>query len=166
MRLPKNVGMLALTAALAVTACGDEQPLDPFSTGPVLSAEDVVALEVLTSPVAIDAALALAAFPAAVASRRGVVSRTVAAHGVAEARAAFQEAARLRVQDPTAAAERSGEARRRVARAAQAVLGGSVAVALVERIDGLSADVGENPGAYHDGWGSPNKPDNSGESRP
>jgi hypothetical protein len=155
MRLPRNAGLLPLVMVLVATACGDEQPLMPLTPEPTLSAEDVIALEVLTSPVALDAALALAAGPVAAADRRGLASRMrgAAAGDVAEARARFQEAARLRVQDPTAAAEQSREARRRVAGAAQAMVGGRMAVAMVERIEGLSAEVSENPGAYHDAAG-------------
>lgn len=139
---------LPVLGALALAACDDSQPTDPFQDDALLSQEDALALDILTDPGAIDAALALAEGPVRAARRHGP-----GAHGgdsqATRARQRFQEAVHaLQAGDRVRAMDRAREARTLVAQSVQTTQGAAGLVAMVERAEGLAESVGLDPDAY------------------
>lgn len=153
MRLSRSLRMLPLAGALALAACDVAGPTGPIAEETALSAEDAIALDVLSDAGSVEAALSLAGAPVAVGQRRGMVRGAPAGvvDDVARARLRFQEArdALLR-SDRVRAAERAREARRLLARAIQAAGGGLALMATVERAETLADGVAGDPDAYDD----------------
>lgn len=156
MRLSRAARMLPLLGAFALAACDAGRTTDPMAEEVAFDEEDRIALDVIASPEAVEAALVLADVPVTTAGRHGVMGQGGygAAEGVEEgqayreqARLSFQEAVRaLNGGDSLRALERAREARRLVVRAMAAVGGPGTAAALVERAEGLVAAVRQELG--------------------
>jgi len=156
MTMSRALRMLPLAGALTLAACDAGQPTDPFTDDAFLAQEDEIALDVLSDVGTIDAALALADVPVAVAQRHGMAhgAPSAAQGDLTRARLRFQEAYdALQQRDRVRAADRAREGRRLVAQAALAAGGGRALMAMVERAESLGDEVGAEPGAWNDANG-------------
>ncbi len=141
---------LSLVGVMAFAACADH-PLGPLDEPEEMDMEDLVALEVLSDPQAVESALAFAEMNTTAAARQGMgAPQREAAHQFAiEARSRFEQATKaLGDGDRERAAEASREARRLLARAMQMASGPRGILSLVERMEEHSADVAQDPEAF------------------
>ncbi len=143
-------GALSLLGTVVFAACADDGPLAP-SVNQSLAFEDEIALELLADPEGVEVALATVEVDLGGATRIGIDQGGLAAATelATEARVRYAEArASLEIGQRDRAADQAREARRLVARAAEAARGRHMAAALVERIEDLQALVDDDPDGY------------------
>jgi hypothetical protein len=156
MKTSRSLLALPLVGALALAACDSGQPTEPLTDTTTLTQSDEIALSVITDDGAIQAALALADAPLAVAGRMGMAHgmRGTAEDDALQARLRFREANEALVQqNRLRAATRAQEARRLVAGVVMAAGGGPAIASLVDRAGTLASTVAQDPAGYDDAVG-------------
>ncbi len=155
MNVSRALRMLPLLGVFALPACDASRATDPIADDVVLTEEDRIVLDVISSPDAIQAAMDLIDIPARTAGRHGMAwgsASDAQANGLL-ARERFQEALRAMNQgDSVQALERAREARRLVVRAMVAVGGPRAVPRMAARAEGLAARVGNEPAMYADAY--------------
>ncbi|MEJ2206701.1 MAG: hypothetical protein P8170_21645 [Gemmatimonadota bacterium] len=145
-----SIRAFSLVGAVVLAACADH-PVSPLDEPGEMDMEDLVALEVLSDPQAVESALAFAEMNVTAAARQGMGApqREVAHQLAIEARSRFARATKaLGEGDRQRAVEEAREARRLLARAMQMANGSGGIMSLVERVEELTADVAQDPEAF------------------
>lgn len=152
MNAKRALRMLPLLGALALPACDADRVTDPMDGATELSAEDLIALDVITDAGAVQAALDLIDVPVETAARHGQAwgMQSGTQENAQRARERFQEALQLLNQhDSVQAAVRAREARQLVVRAMVGARGGGAMAGLIDRAQGLADAVAREPAMYN-----------------
>jgi hypothetical protein len=148
MKRNRNHRLAALLGILAVAACEDGTPTEPFADD-LLTLEETVELQVLSNQASIDVALDLAQVNNNVADRRGSVRSQDGREFQARARVRFANAQdALRRGEHRQALDDSREARVLVVRAIEASGGGRAVSAMVERLEAMTFTLAEDTQSF------------------